>query len=283
MNILKNKQNVINGIPVEEKGIVDGIYYHMNIFDKDKPICITFSNLGQITKDIDIKNPIYRPWGYNYILKKNINVLCFSSFNTPNWYISKDFNYFLTELASLLNILPRRFGYGGSMGGFGTALYSETLNLDKVLLINPISTLNKNVVNFETRFSKSLNLDWDSNLNDSAICNKEGWVIYDPLFDLDRKHALRYKNKTLLKFPGVGHGMPVHLNKLSLLDPIINSFLNGKIDKDWFYREVRKRKDYPHYYKWLLSNENKHLTPKRSDVINRFKEKRIIDNEQNII
>jgi len=261
------------------RGVVDNIWYKISIIDYDLPIVITFSpcepkHLVYLQKDIVEKatDELYI-WGFDFITKERLNIISFAPLVGGQWYKSKKFSDFLTELSQVISRFPSRIGYGGSMGGFGVSVYSNLLNLDRVLLLNPFSTLNRRLAPFETRFPKAVKRgSWEFDFFDGAVCNARGYVIYDPLFDLDARQAKRYKNLHHLKLPGVGHSIPLHLQKLGMLGWISRSFLHdGAIDKSRFYLEARNRREYIGYYNWLLSKKNVHLTSRRADVIADYK------------
>lgn len=98
------------------------------------------------------------------------------------------------------------------------ACHANNPSIDEVLLVNPISTLNGVLENFETRFRYPAKiLDWSDPNNDGVLCKAKGYVVYDPLFYPGRMHARRYKGLEYLKLTGVGHSMPNHLKNLGML------------------------------------------------------------------
>jgi hypothetical protein len=156
------------------------------------------------------------------------------------------------------------------MGGFGASVFADVLHVDKLLLINPISTLKKDIAPFETRFKYGQSLDWGGGYNDGAKNSASGYVVFDPLFDLDSNHAKRYRHLEELKFFGVGHAMPAHLQKIGILSELFDQYISGAVDPDWFYKSIRKRRKYDHYYIWLMSDQNKHLTHLRRSIIKNY-------------
>ena len=252
--------------------LIDKAWCRFRIIDPQKPIVITFSNM--IDKSLmpsrninDLKE--YKIWGYDYIIKQNLNCISFAPLRGGNWYRSHILHNYLKKLGMELSNYSNIYGYGGSMGGYAVSAFSEILNIDKILLLNPISTLNKALVPRETRFENAQRkLDWSGDFNNGAKSMAEGYIVYDNLFHLDVLQANRYTKLIHLHTSGVGHSTPIHLKNLGMLDWLVKSFLHdGHIDKDIFYKKARKRKKYLRYYNWLLSSENIHLTPKRKDII----------------
>ncbi len=263
------------------KGTVDKVWYKFSIIDYNKPIVITFAPYkpnSVLHSPEDIEKSDFEElfiWGFDFIKKEGFNVISFDTLKNGLWYRSEYLADYLKNLSEEIYGFPLRLGYGGSMGGYGVSVFSNLLNLNRVLLLNPFSTLNRRLAPFETRFSDFLKNDnWESGFFDGGECNAKGYVIYDPLFHLDVKQANRYKNLEHLRLPGVGHSMPMHLQRLGMLGWIAKSFLHeNHIDKNRFYKEARRRRNYSEYYNWLLSKMNRHLTLKRKNIIIYYKYK----------
>lgn len=180
---------------LEESCVIDDVFVKIYIENVQLPVVYTFSNASDITKTEDVNNLDYSPWGFDFVRKRGLNVISFSSFNSESWYRSREFHLWIERvLSKISSYFPYRFAYGSSMGGFGASVFADILGVEKLLLINPLSSLNKNVVPFESRFKHGSSLDWSGQYNDGSINNATGYVVFDPLFDLDSKHAKRYAN-----------------------------------------------------------------------------------------
>lgn len=265
---LKIKENESS----EEYGIIGNVYYKYYIHDINLPLVITFAHLGEVTSTTDISNSNYTPWAYNFIKKQNLNVLSFSTYKTPNWYRGKTFHNFIKKLALELVVFKEKLGYGSSMGGYAVSAFADTLGLDRILILNPISTLNRSLVPWETRFRiAATKYPWDTLFHDAALSSCDGHIVYDPLFHCDYQHAQRYKHLVHIKFPGVGHSTASHLQRLKILQPLFDSFIKNTINKHKLNKLLRKRRNYLGYYDWLLSDKNIHLTPKRKVIIEKYR------------
>jgi hypothetical protein len=266
-NSLLLKHLKSSDLNVSNSEVIDNVHCTFDIVNFQKPIMIIFSNEATIVS----KDNIYSSGLYKDELKRlDINVIIFSGFEVFSSYRSRFFSIFISSLGVLLKVFPERVGYGSSLGGYGVSVFSETLNLDRVLLLNPISTLRHSLVPWEARFLRQQKLDWNSGLHDGAEANCQGYIVYDPLFNIDKQHAQRYSNLTPLKLYGVGHCMPLHLARLEMLSKLIMDFLNESIDESWFYQQAKNRRIYKGYYDWLLSKQNKRLNPIRAKVIKRY-------------
>lgn len=248
--------------------LVDNVYGKYSFTDPQKPLVITFSNAAETTRPQDIRDVNYSPWGFEFLKKKGVNVISFSSVGAANWYRSRKFIAFIERLSPILQNFSIKLGYGGSMGGYAAGAFANLLQLDRVLLINPFSSLNKDLAPWEKRFERSANiLNWHSHYHDGADLSCAGMIVYDPIFEMDAKHAKRYSGLKHVRFPGVGHSLPKHLHLLGLLDMLVDSLIKDNFDESRFYKKLRARRFYPRYYQWLLSKENRHLTKARAKII----------------
>ena len=248
-------------------GHIGDVYLKYFFLDTSAPLVITFSNAGETTSPVDLKNKAYSPWGFDFVKGYDVNVLSFSSIGKPNWYKSEEFESFVQQLAKPLSIFSEKLGYGGSMGGFAVSAFSNCLGINRQLLMNPISSLSSKLTPWESRFQAAKALNWKSSFSDGAISKARSVIIYDPLFNLDTAHANRYQNRLDLKVPGVGHSIPKHLSNLGLLKTVFEQFLMNNVQPDTFHKAVRSRRYYEDYYKWMLSKQNIHLTHKRAEVL----------------
>jgi len=249
---------------------VGQVYAKYFFLDLSKPLVITFGTAGSLVSQDDVLNAS-SPWGFDFIKGQGLNVLSFSSLKPASWYRETEFLDFLTSLH--LPHFPQLLGYGSSMGGFGVSAFANLLKFDRVLLINPISTLNKNLAPWETRFENAARrLDWNTGAFDGSTIKCNGLIVYDPICDIDSKHARRYgAHMQRLKIFGVGHAVPEHLKNMGVLSSLLKNFLNDTIDAALVHKQFRARRNILRNYNWLLSKENSHLTPARESIIRRYR------------
>lgn len=273
LHIIPQIDNFITTPSIGHK-VIDNIYMKYDFIDNKLPLVITFGSLGTSVSFEDAEEGTVEPWGYKYIRSKGVNVLSFACVDKPNWYRSLLFTEYLSKLSPKLKCFPARLGYGASMGAYGISAFSNLLNIDRVLLLNPISTLNSNVVPEEHRFVDASNrFDWNGKYSDGAAMKATGYIVYDPLYKIDALHANRYNSLIPLRFPGVGHQMPKHLKAINLLNKTVTSFLKNKLSENEFFFQLRLRRTYPHYFNWLLSGQNSHLTSVRTKVVRSYQKK----------
>jgi hypothetical protein len=80
--------------------------------------------------------------------------------------------------------------YGASMGGTAALMFAKCLRANGVISLSPQASIDLGTAAFDPRWisdRKAINGIDDSWLRD-AVCAKT-YCIYDPMFDLDRKHV----------------------------------------------------------------------------------------------
>jgi len=253
-------------------GFIGSIYFKYYFVDPASPLVITFAPWGGI--DEDLAKSGGSPWGYEFIKSKSLNILSFSTISgKENYY--RD-SIFLSQLENIGNIIPKfpeRLGYGNSMGGYAVSAFSNPLKIDRVLLLDPVSSRRKDIATWDYnggRNLRSFDFDWSGMYTDGADTIAKGYVVYDPLFDLDKKHATRYHSLTKLRVPGVGHSMPQHLQSMHMLGWVVDGFIKDELSIKEFYKKARSRRNISQYYEWMLSSQNKKLTTRRMNVIRNY-------------
>lgn len=244
---------------------IDNVCCRFYIGDVDTPLVVTFS---PATADTAVGGAIpCEVWGMKFVEKHGLNSIAFACVANRCWYRSPELHDALIRLGKHLGAFPKILGYGISMGGYGISAAAGPLGVTDLLLINPVSTLNPDLVPFETkRRTDEQALDWHGRFHDGADAKCGGYILYDPLLSTDRSHAQRYTSLMHLRTPGMGHAVTRHLKEMDLLAWLFDSFLEGDIPAERFYRNIRQRRLYPAYYKNLLKTAN-HLTPARKAII----------------
>lgn len=265
---------------------IGNVYAKYSIPFANKPLIVTFSYLGNNAKRKDAIDGSHDPWGFRFVKSERLNVISFCCVGGNNWYTDSEFQNAVHDLGEEISKLGLEvIGYGGSMGGFGVSALSQPLGINRLLLFNPISTLNSSKAPFEYRFKNARdNLNWDCAYNDGAESISKGVVIYDPFFKVDTLHAERYKGLEKFKFPGVGHSIPKHLMAIGSLKWVFQSFVNGSLDKEKFSERIKRKRRYSHYYSWMLSDENFYATKKRREIIKKYRDaNKLINGELRVI
>lgn len=258
--------------PLELHFLTDDIYVRLYLSDTDIPLIFAFSNAGETTTEKNLRNPNYTPWGYEFIKKSGYSVISFSCYKKNNWFRSKLTQELLEIFSQHIAPYKQKLGYGGSMGGYAVGAYCDLLKLDRCLLFNPISTLNKELAPFEARFiNHANNYPWHNSYHDGALTVTPKIIIIDPLFRPDKQHAYRYKNAEIINYRGVGHGIPRHLLHVNALKDSFLCLVNNTLPSHEFYRKIRNgKRQYHHYFEFITSKNIRQLTPKRKQVIQHY-------------
>jgi len=215
---------------------VDNIYVKYYIFDSNKPLMFTFANADLKEQRCTLSsNAVARgasPWAYDIMKAKGLNVISFASIGVASWYRSQTFYDFVLELTEALKDFPVRLGYGDSMGAFGAAAFSNILQIDRLLLLYPISTLNVNVVPWVKGYEFARkSYEWESGCFDAADSNSRGIIFYDPLTMGDRKHEERFSSQfQRVRCPGLGHGFIGTLNEMGILKKLLDDFIMDEVN-----------------------------------------------------
>lgn len=268
-SLFKRKSDAAGKIPTRVKS---ELYAADISIANTGPLVFTFDNTGS-AGPVDER----LGWGFEYLKGRGFNVVSFLESDHRSWYRRPDFFQLVKDVNDLLAPLEfsSRVSYGGSMGGYAAAAYAQELKVDRAILLNPISTLNPDLAPWELRWKTRKKVSWTSDYFDGvagiADVSRVDLVV-DPLFGLDNRHAKRFSafsdRCTVWKIPGVGHMMPFHMAKLGLLETFVLTLISGgEPDAKGFYAQARKRREYDRYYAWMLSDENKRLTPKTARVI----------------
>ncbi|MBD3785400.1 MAG: hypothetical protein IE922_00325 [Sphingomonadales bacterium] len=218
-----------------------------------------------------------RAWAFDFCARRGLNVIGLMESDPYAWYRRPAFLEVLE--AARREVAPRNFsrriGYGGSMGGYAAGAFSAEFGCDTCILFNPISTFNRRLAPFETRYDQGARQDWTTGAFDAARAAASIQTVYivaDPLFDLDAEHVRRFQAESaaaqLFRIPGVGHRVAEHMKNMDMLRWFIDSVIDGPgPDAGTFSALARRRRGYLGYYQWLLSRENTHLSERAVQTI----------------
>ena len=145
---------------------------------------------------------------------------------------------------------------GTSMGGFAALVFSSLSPGARVLAFSPQSTLNEDIVPWETRFGMGRLRNWRLPFSDAAFEIEEAEqvvIISDPYFELDQKHVDRLTTPNVMKLKSwfTGHFSPVFLNRADILKPVMTKMIKGSLTEEAFYRLYRERRKLPWYKRSL--------------------------------
>jgi len=235
--------------------IVDDTLVQYLITSFDKPLMITFSPAGHVLTAADVKTGA-SAWGFEFFKKMDVNIISFTAIKSKHWFISEELSTYLAQLSSYLSIFPERLGYGASMGAFAHSLYYSQLQLDRLLLITPLTPPKNLIIPNEFDYC--------------AQCRGHITLVFDPLCPEDKSHALRYPAHTdYLKLYGVGHQVIETISKVGYLKQLVMAFIANDINHMEFNQAMRGRRRVERYYSYMARNPTQKLTPSRLNIIRR--------------
>lgn len=135
---------------------------------------------------------------------------------------------------------------GASMGGFAAMAFSALIPGATVIAFSPQTTLNRDIVPWETRFRKGNAYDWDLPYSDVIPCIETAskvYVVYDQFEKLDNEHAKRLsaENVIHLRGPAFGHRTALFLRRMDVLKPVIGEAIIGTMSAERFSEMIRDR------------------------------------------
>lgn len=232
---------------------VDDILVQYHIVSFDKPLMVTFAPADHVltTKEAEEGRSA---WGFEFFKKMGVNVISFAQIKNKHWFTSEALLNYLTQLSPYLNVFPERLGYGASMGAFAHTLYYSQLQLDRLLLIVPVTPCDHSLLPKE--------LDYCAKFKGDIT------LIFDPFCFTDKSHALRYpKHTNYLKVYGVGHRVIETINHVGYLKILVNAFMANDINGTEFHKAMRGRRNVERYYSYMARNPTKKSTTHRRKII----------------
>lgn len=198
-------------------------------------------------------------WGYSFFTKFGYSHLGFST-SQANWFRDQEVIDLLENLKAqgFFKKFQNVAFTGTSMGGFAALAFSQIVPGSNVIVFSPQTSLDTKLVPWETRFKVGQRADWALPYSDGAKgleAAKNVYIVYDPIFSLDKKQMDRIPelpNLHRLKLPGCGHKTAVALRRLDLLKYVQEKGIEGNIDVGLFRKLARRRRYIVMYKKSML-------------------------------
>jgi len=223
-------------------------------------LLVSFDNLSNVND----RSPGRLPWAYKFARDNQVSHLGVYA-HLANWYRDAGLIETLRKMADegFFRGYDRCVFTGSSMGAFAALTFGRLAPGAHVLAYNPQSTLNEELVPWETRYETGRRQDWSLPFGDAAealVDLGRAFVFYDPYFDLDQRQTDR-----LIAAPGAGdslklmkcwysnHKSAVFLRKIGALKPIMLEGLFGDLTEAQFYGLYRERRRLP-WYRGSLAN-----------------------------
>ena len=213
----------------------------------------TFDNLSAVN---DL-SPQRAPWAYKVLRQEgcaHLGVLA----HRKDWFREPNLIAALVEMRDqgLFQAYANVILSGTSMGGFAALAFSSLFPGARVLSFSPQSTLDEDIVPWETRFGMGRMRNWRLPFSDAAFEIEDAEqviVVSDPYFKLDQWHVDRLTTPNVIKLKAwfSGHFSPVFLHRADLLKPVMTKMIRGTLTEDAFYQLYRDRRKLPWYKRSL--------------------------------
>ena len=214
-----------------------------------RQLVVTFDNLAEMGDTSLMRGP----WSYDFFAERGCSVMGVMA-RRGIWFRDPALISYLASLSKggFFKQFERVLFTGNSMGGFGALAFSRLAPGADVLAFSPQTSLDKALVPWETRFEKSWSADWTLPHSDAAEGLESAGavtVIYDPVFELDKRHVDRITAPNVTKLTAwyASHKSPVFLRRLDMLREVSEAALERALTPELFYASYRRRKDTPWY------------------------------------
>jgi hypothetical protein len=186
------------------------------------------------------------PWGWRFAIQQGWSILGIASLR-PVWFREAALQQALLRLRDdgFFRGFDRVVFAGSSKGGFGALVFSSLAPGATVIALDPQSTLDRALVPWETRYPLG---DWAPPFRDAAAEIAGAgriWLLHDPHFAPDRRHAERLAaapGLRLLRCRHLGHGLAESLQQMEILAPVMRGFTEGTLDEAGFWALYRARR-----------------------------------------
>ncbi len=214
-------------------------------------LIISFDNLSSVREDSMNRDP----WGYSFAAGNGWSQLGVMAFR-PDWFRDPALFTAMRELAE--QGFFRRFSdvtlTGTSMGGYGACAFASLIPGCKVIAYSPQSTLKKELVPWEKRFSAGRKADWSGPFADAAAEIGDAaqvWLVHDPFCEDDRLHVERFTGDNMhpLRMRHGGHKTALVLRRAGLLGQVTCDVVENRMTEARFYASYRTNRRQP----WFLN------------------------------
>jgi len=239
-----------------------GFYHSDDMFaaqfsDRGKDaLVISFDNLSSVGD----KSLGREGWGYPFYRGEGWSHLGVMAFER-HWFRNEALFDYMEDLAArgFFEGYKRVMFTGTSMGAYAATAFCRLAPGSTVVAFSPQSTLDKALVPWEKRFGSGRRQDWTGRYRDAPDCTAEAaavYILYDPYFAPDRKHAERYHGDNVhhLKCWYADHKTALFMKRAEILKPVVQSALAGTLTQAAYYQLYRERRKLPWYLNGLCDH-----------------------------
>lgn len=195
----------------------------------------------------------HKTLGFDAFRSKGWSHLGVFSFSA-NWYRDEALFEYLEDLSrkGFFAKFKKVIFTGVSMGGYAAAAFSALVPGCTVVAYCAQSTLSSDLTPWETRFHHGKQQSWDGRYTDAAVSSQAAqsvFLLYDPLFAPDKKHALRFAGPNVqhLKTWVLGEKSWMILQRTEIFLTTIQAAVEDTLTEASFYKMYRMRRMLPAY------------------------------------
>ena len=212
-------------------------------------LLVTFDNLSNVND----RSALREPWAFKFAQDVNISHLGVMA-HVADWYRDGDLIARFEKLRDegFFEGYDRVIFAGVSMGGYAAIAFGSLVPGAHVVSVNPQSTLDIELVPWETRYEGGRRQDWTLPLSDAAALTGDLGrvsIFYDPYHALDKQQVARFSGDNIKVFHcrHSDHKTAVFLRKIGALKPVMHAAIFDELDEVEFYGLYRARRDLPWY------------------------------------
>lgn len=182
----------------------------------------------------------------------------------PRWYRDSEMlDFFDAQIDSgFFDSFARVVFYGAGMEGYAACAFSVAAPGATVLAIAPQATLDPEIAPWERRFKTQRRLDFTSRFGfapSMVEAARSVFVVHDPANKIDSMHATLFRRPfvTMLPCPPLGADTAAGLERIGVLQVLIETAIRGRLTRARFFDMMRKRREDPTYLKELVKRAAK--------------------------
>lgn len=223
-------------------------------------LIVSFDNLSDVNNTALSRNT----WGYSFYRDEGWSHMGVMAFEKHWFRDERLFNFLEGQVKTgIFKRFKQVVFTGTSMGAYAATAFSALSPGCTVLAFSPQSTLAEDLVPWEERFGSGRKQDWSGRYRDATqhvAAAKTAFVIYDPYFEPDKRHAARYQGDNIvhLKSWYATHKSARFMRRAEILKDITRAAVNGTLTPETYYQLYRARRSLP----WYIAGLTDHLFDK---------------------
>ena len=230
--------------------------HHAAFFaDGDDTLLVSFEVIGEIRA----QSPDHCPRALGIAHRHGWSCLTILARENRFYRDSEVLDFFDAQIdTSFFDSFRRVLFFGTGPQGYAACTFSLAAPGATVLAIAPQATLDPEIVPWEHRFTWQRRLDFRSRFGyapDMLDGARNAFVIYDPAQMHDAMHAALFRKPfvTMMRCPAFGEETVAALDRMRLVDLLIEAAIRGRLSPARFADMMRRRREDGAYLRALVS------------------------------